>query len=181
MSCGKRDCVFNRQGREEYEKFNVFTPQLSFILCIHSRPFCERFADEMRWIFDEECRRGAAPRLLCDSVLSLLRQHAKSNDNPEPTATGFGLLITSPGISSRFVQAGLIASILLVGFMLLLGKTAKPLIPFRLPGTTHRPDASFKHLRALKPSQRAENSFSSCRGYEIQCPLNALYSTCLIG
>jgi hypothetical protein len=109
-----------------------------FILRIHPRPFRKRFADEMLWIFDEESQR-AAPRLLWDCVLSLLRQHAKSDDNPEPTATGFGMLITNPGISPlRFVQAGLTASILLLGFIFALRKSDKALGPVQLPKATHR-------------------------------------------
>jgi hypothetical protein len=109
-----------------------------FILRIHPRPFRERFSDEMLWIFDEECRRGAGPRLLCDGAFSLLRQHAKSDDNHETTTTGIGLLITNSGISPiRFVQAGLTASILLLGFIFVLGKSAKPLVPIRPPGATH--------------------------------------------
>jgi hypothetical protein len=109
------------------------------ILRIHPRPFRERFADEMLWIFDEESRRGAAPRMLWDGVLSLLRQHSKSDDNPEPTATGFGMLITNPGISPlRFVQAGLTASILLLGLIFGLRKSDKPLVQVRLPGAAHR-------------------------------------------
>jgi hypothetical protein len=109
------------------------------ILRIHPFSFRERFADEMLWIFDEECQRGAVTRVLCDGVLSLVRQHAKGDDRHEPTITGFGLLSTGSGISPlRFVQAGITASVLLLGFMLLLGKAAKPLIPRRL-GATHRP------------------------------------------
>jgi len=120
-------------------KSSMFT-RVSYrlILRIHPRPFRERFAEEMLWIFDEESRRAAAPRLLWDGVLSLLRQHAESDDNPEPTATGFGMLITNPGISPvRFVQAGLTASILLLGFIFALRKSDKPLTPVRLPGAAH--------------------------------------------
>jgi hypothetical protein len=108
-----------------------------FILRIHPRLFRERFSDEMLWIFDEECQRGGASRLLCDGAFSLLRQHAKSDDYHE-TTTGISLLITNSGISPiRFVQAGLTASILLLGFIFVLGKSAKPLVPIRPPGATH--------------------------------------------
>ena len=123
------------------------------ILRIHPRPFRERFADEMLWIFDEESRRGAASRLLWDGVLSLLRQHAKSDDNPEPTATGFGMLITNPGISPlRFVQAGLTASILLRGFIFAYGSQTSLSFRSDFQELHIAPHSGFRHLCALNPS-----------------------------
>jgi hypothetical protein len=119
------------------------------ILRIHPRAFRERFADAMLLIFDEESRQGAAFPLLWDGVVSLLRHHAKNEANLEPMAPGFGILITHPGISPlRFVQAGLTASILLLGFLFALHKSDKPLVPIQLPEAIHRAP-----LRVQAPSR----------------------------
>jgi hypothetical protein len=67
------------------------------ILRLHPEGFRERFAAEMLWIFDEECRRGRALRSLVDVVASLLRQRGRVADEPLPALDGFGLLDTGPG------------------------------------------------------------------------------------
>jgi hypothetical protein len=106
------------------------------ILWLHPGSFRSRFGDEMLWIFDEERRRGAAARLLLDGVLSLLRQQVKVEKKTEPIVAGFALLDTSLGIAPRrFIEAGVTASLLLAGVMLLLGKAGKPpMAPVCLPG-----------------------------------------------
>jgi hypothetical protein len=111
------------------------------IVRMHPGPFRDRFGDEMLWIFDAERRRGRAAQLLLDGVLSLLRQHVKVEKNPEPIPPGFALLDTSLGIAPRrFIEAGLTASLILAGFMLLLGKAGKPpVVPVCLPGAPPPP------------------------------------------
>jgi hypothetical protein len=103
---------------------------------MHPDSFRNRFGDEMLWIFDEERRRGAAARLFFDGVLSLLRQQGKVEKDPEPIVAGFALLDTSQGIAPRrFIEAGVTASLLLAGFLLLLGQAGKPpVVPVCLPG-----------------------------------------------
>jgi hypothetical protein len=106
------------------------------IVRMHPGSFRRRFGDEMVWIFEEERQRGAAARLFFDGVLSLVRQRLRVENSAEPVAVGFSLLNTGEGIAPRrFVEAGVAASLLLAGFMLLLGKTGKPLmVPACLPG-----------------------------------------------
>jgi hypothetical protein len=106
------------------------------ILRMHPASFRGRFGDEMQWIFDEEQRRGGAARLVFDGVLSLIRQRAKIERERQPVVAGFALLDSSWDIAPRrFVEAGITASLLLAGFMLLLGKTGKPLsVSACLPG-----------------------------------------------
>jgi hypothetical protein len=103
------------------------------ILQMHPGSFRDRFGDEMLWVFDEERQRGRTARVFFDGVLSLLRQRSKVEKAPEPMVAGFALLDTGLGIAPRrFVEAGITASLVLAGFMLLLGKP--PLIPVCLPG-----------------------------------------------
>jgi hypothetical protein len=113
--------------------FSTFYRQ---IVRMHPEPFRLRFGDEMLWIFEEECRQGAAVRVFCDGVLSLLRQRFRIENGPEPVVVGFSLLDTGVGLAPRrFVEAGVAASLLLAGFMLLLSKTGTPLmVPACLPG-----------------------------------------------
>jgi hypothetical protein len=97
------------------------------VLRMHPAKFRERFGDEMLWIFDEERHRGAGTRLFFDGVLSVLRQRWKVEKSPAQVVAGFGLLDTGWGIAPRrFVEAGITASFILAGFMLLLEKTGKP-------------------------------------------------------
>jgi hypothetical protein len=70
------------------------------ILRVHPGPFRERFGKEMLWIFDEECQGGAG-RLLVDGALSAVRQHAKDQDEFEPTSAGFTVGIATSGIGIR--------------------------------------------------------------------------------
>lgn len=117
------------------------------IVRMHPGPFRDRFGDEMVWIFEEERRRGAAARLFFDGIVSLLRQRSKVEKSAAPMVAGFGLLDMGWDIAPRrFVEAGITASLILAGFMLLLGKVGKPLlIPACPPGT---PRAAAPRLQA---------------------------------
>jgi hypothetical protein len=114
---------------------NVVRSVYRLILRLHPASFRGRFGDEMQWIFDEEQKQGGAARLLFDGVMSLLRQRVKVEREGEPVVAGFGLLDTGWSIAPRrFVEAGITASLLLAGFMLLLGRTGRPLqVPACLP------------------------------------------------
>jgi hypothetical protein len=107
------------------------------IVRMHPGPFRNRFGDEMVWIFDEERGRGKGARLFFDGIVSLLRQRSKMEATPAPMVAGFGLLDTGWGIAPRrFVEAGIMASLVLAGFMLLLGKAGEPFtLPACVPGT----------------------------------------------
>ena len=120
---------------------------------MHPRPFRERFGNEMLWIFDEERHRGGAARLFCDGLLSLLRQCSKVETTPAPAVAGFGLLDTSWNIAPRrFVEAGITASLILVGFMLLLGKAGNQIpVPACAPGVS----------RAVAPRIQAPSRISA--------------------
>jgi len=130
------------------------------ILRMHPEPFRDRFGEEMLWIFEEERRRGKAARLLFDGVLSLLRQHSTVEKAPEPVMAGFGLLDTSLDIAPRrFVEAGITASLILAGFLLLLGKTGTPMAAAAcLPGVAH---AAPRLLQAPSRIQRFPEAASS--------------------
>jgi hypothetical protein len=115
---------------------NVVRSAYRLILRLHPASFRDRFGDEMQWIFDEEQRQGGTTRLFFDGVVSLLRQRAKFERDGEPVVAGFALLDTGWNIAPRrFVEAGVTASLLLMGFMLLLGRAGKPFqTPACLPG-----------------------------------------------
>ena len=106
------------------------------IVRLHPGSFRDRFGDEMMWIFDEERHRGKGARLFFDGILSLLRQRSKVERAPAPVVAGLGLLDTGWDIAPRrFVEAGITASLILAGFMLLLGKAGNPtLMPACVPG-----------------------------------------------
>jgi hypothetical protein len=108
------------------------------IVRMHPGSFRDRFGDEMVWIFDEERHRGRGVRLFFDGILSLLRQRSKVERTPAPVVAGFGLLDTGWDIAPRrFVEAGITASLILAGFILLLGKAGNPiLMPACVPGAT---------------------------------------------
>jgi hypothetical protein len=94
------------------------------LLRVHPRAFRDRFAAEMLWIFDEECNRRAATHLLIDGAISAVRQHAKNQDDVELASPVFGVEVSSGMSPRRFVQAGVMASVLAYGFMLLLARNS---------------------------------------------------------
>jgi hypothetical protein len=99
------------------------------ILRAHPVPFRERFGAEMLWIFDAECSRGAG-RLLMDGALSAVRQHAKDQDEHEPATAGFTVGIATSGISlRRFIQGGVLASLILYGVMFLMTRNGVAMRP----------------------------------------------------
>jgi hypothetical protein len=109
------------------------------IIRSHPRTFREQFGDEMSWIFDQEQQHGAAPRLLVDGLLSLVRQRIKVEEAPQPALIGFTLLDTSPGIAPRrIVQAGISATAILAIFAFLLGKAGQPIGTICLPAAPYR-------------------------------------------
>jgi hypothetical protein len=105
------------------------------ILRVHPAPFRKRFGEEMLWIFDQECERGAR-KLLIDGALSAVRQHAKEQDEHEPAPAGFTVEIATSGISlRRFVQGGVLAS-LIYGVMLLLTRNGVAIQPVQSAGSS---------------------------------------------
>lgn len=106
------------------------------IVRMQPRPFRERFGGEMMWMFEEERRWGGLARLFFNGMVSLLRQRSKVERARAPVVAGFGLLDTSLDIAPRlFVEAGITASLILAGFMVLLGKVGNPILgPACVPG-----------------------------------------------
>jgi hypothetical protein len=89
---------------------------------MHPASFREQFSDEMLWIFDEERKRGAVAYLLCDGVLSLLRQRCRMHEDRQPVVAS-GVLIIDSGIGLlRILQGGLMSSALFYSVMLLSGQ-----------------------------------------------------------
>ena len=93
------------------------------ILRIHPASFVARFGDEMLWIFEEECKRGAATRLIFDGFLSLLRQRFRVQEEPAHTSAGFVVLVSDSRMSLvRLFQGWVMSSLLFAGFALLLNQ-----------------------------------------------------------
>jgi hypothetical protein len=91
----------------------------------------------MLWIFEEECERGATARLLLDGAVSAVRQHTRQQDEVDglPTAFASGMPTNAIGVR-RIVQGGVMASILLYCFMLLLGQSGR--ISIRTQASNHK-------------------------------------------
>ena len=104
------------------------------ILRVHPAAFRGEFGEEMLWIFDEECRRGRALRMLFDGVLSLVRQRCVFQRAPKPVTAGIGLIISDDGIgAARLMQAGLLVSVLIAGFLLVLSPKSASSLSLRWP------------------------------------------------
>jgi len=106
-------------------------PRVAYRLIVraHPAPFRERFGAEMLWIFDEECSRCAG-RLLVDGTLSVFRQHAQEQSEDQPAAAGFTVGIATSGMSlRRFLQGGVLASLIAYGVMLLIARNGVAMPP----------------------------------------------------
>jgi uncharacterized protein (TIGR03435 family) len=82
----------------------------------------------MLWIYLQE-DGGTSARIghLIDGALSLVRQHAKAEPSLQPSQSSFSLIEGGLVISAgRFVEAAALASLLLFGFVVLLGKAGTP-------------------------------------------------------
>jgi hypothetical protein len=91
------------------------------LLGLHPAWFQDEFGGEMLWIFDEECKRSNAGYLLCDGIVSLMRQRCRMHSDPGQLSIASGAIISSPGIAPiRFLQATITASVLF-SLMQLLG------------------------------------------------------------
>jgi hypothetical protein len=102
------------------------------ILRIHPAPFVARFGDEMLWIFEEECQRGATTRLLFDGILSLLRQRFRVQEEPAHASAGFVVLVSDSRMSLvRLFQGWVMSSLLFAGFALLLNQGGPFPVAFR--------------------------------------------------
>lgn len=101
------------------------------ILRIHPAPFVARFGDEMLWIFEEECQRGAAGQLLFDGIVSLLRQRLRVQEEAAHATRGIGVLVSDSRMSLvRLFQGWVMSSLLFAGFALLLNRGPFP-VAFR--------------------------------------------------
>jgi hypothetical protein len=99
------------------------------ILRAHPAPFRERFGEEMLWIFDEECSSGAG-RLFVDGALSAIRQHSQEQDEIPPRAAGFTVGIPTSAMSfRRFLQGGVVASLIVYGVMVLMARNGVASFP----------------------------------------------------
>ena len=78
------------------------------ILCLHPYAFRAEFGDEMLWIFDEESRLGAAPRLLLDGLLSIVIQNTKPRIQQAEAEGPYYREIDSSLPAERFGQAGMV-------------------------------------------------------------------------
>lgn len=119
------------------------------VLRIHPGLFRERFGGEMLGIFDEECKSGVPVRLLCDGVLSLLRQHAKVQRELPPASAGFEVLAFDSGFGAPLIfQALLLSLMLFIGSIFFLRQ--------RFPShfLIHRPPSALRAIFTLQaPAQ----------------------------
>jgi hypothetical protein len=79
------------------------------ILQLHPQAFRAEFGDEMLWIFEEESRNGAAPRLLLDGLRSIVTQNVRPRIRQVETAGPIYREIDSSLPAERFAQATLVA------------------------------------------------------------------------
>ena len=118
------------------------------LLRVHPPHFRGEFGEEMLWIFDEECRRGRAGRMILDGMLSLIRQRCAFQRAPERVTAGVGLILSDDGISAaRLMQAGLLLSVLIATFLLVVS----PKSPFS--HSLRWPNSDFDCTLTLQPSQ----------------------------
>ena len=109
--------------------FSLFAYRL--ILRSHPTSFLDRFGDEMLWIFEEECQRGATVRVLFDGILSLLRQRFPVQNESVQSSTSYVLISDSRISAFRLLQGGLMSTMLWLGVIQLLGHGRPLPVPFR--------------------------------------------------
>jgi len=90
------------------------------LLRLHPYEFRERFASEMLWLFDETLNEAGFLRLCMDAVSSLAKQHIEPDSLPRPARLFEASPRGGPG-AARLLQAGLVASLAVFGFLKLLG------------------------------------------------------------
>jgi hypothetical protein len=90
------------------------------LLRLHPIAFRERFAEEMLWIFDETVNETGLSRLCADATFSLFKQHMATDTVPRPASKLFQGPPMATLSAARIVQAGIIASIAMVGFLKLV-------------------------------------------------------------
>lgn len=79
------------------------------ILHLHPQAFRAEFGEEMLWIFEEESRTGAVPRLLLDGMRSIVVQNVRPRMKQQvETAGPIYREIDSSLPAERFAQAALV-------------------------------------------------------------------------
>ena len=130
-----------------------------FLLRLYPLAFRERFAEEMLWIFDETIEDAGLLRLCTDAAFSLVKQHMTDGDVPQSTSQLFGATPRQTLSAVRILQAGVVASIALIGFLELLQQS----VPLPLPSRTfairrYRPDVCSEWNFASRPSDGQHSS-----------------------
>jgi len=102
------------------------------LLRMHPPAFRERFADEMLWLFDETPGDAGLFKLYTDAAYSLVKQHTANASVPPSSPQLFQALHVRTLSTTRVFQAGVVASLVTIGFMKLL----QPALPLpELPRT----------------------------------------------
>jgi hypothetical protein len=131
------------------------------LLRLHPVDFRAEFGEEMLWIFDEECKRGAALALIVDGVRSIVVQNLRPRLQPQcvETAGPYYHEIDSSLPAERIAQAWLIAlsctlsltlfmSMMVPGVAMPIGRllytsvrgtSSAPVVPHRNALWRHRP------------------------------------------
>lgn len=102
------------------------------LLRLHPPAFRERFADEMLWLFDETLGDSGWFGLYRDAAYSLIKQHTADDHVPRSASHLFQGVPEGTLSATRIFQAGVVASIAMIGFMELL----KPSVPLPEPPRT---------------------------------------------
>ena len=102
------------------------------LLRLHPAAFQERFGKEMLWIFDELLGEIGLTRLCTDAALSLVKQHLSNDPVPRSKSGLFQAWPEETLSAVRLFQAGVIASITLIGFFGLLHQS----VPLPQPART---------------------------------------------
>jgi hypothetical protein len=97
------------------------------LLRLHPVAFRERFGDKMLWIFDETIAQDGPWLLWADATFSLLRQQMATYSVAESSPRQFQAAPAIMVSAARLIQAGIIASIVTVGFFQLLQQQSVPL------------------------------------------------------
>jgi len=140
------------------------------LLRLHPAAFQERFAEEMLWIFDEMLNDIGSTRLCTDAAFSLVKQHLSNDPVPWSKSRLFQRSPEETLSAVRLFQAGVLASIILSGFFVLLRQPVPLPQPARtFDVRTYQPDLcsewtlssrlpEHQHVIRQAPSNRADAS-----------------------
>jgi hypothetical protein len=128
------------------------------LLRLHPHAFRERFGTEMLWLFNETLCEEGFFKLCADALFSLAKQHIANDSSHRPASQLFQEAPHSGVSVTRCLQAGIVASVALLGFFELL---APPVTISASPKTAvvrrHLPDTCAEWSSASLRTDRHRN------------------------